>query len=54
VYLAHLGDEATGSGKAGSPVARPSVHVDMSRPTKGLRVNFAYGVCGIRRVNVLD
>jgi hypothetical protein len=30
------------------------LHLDISRPTKGLRVELAYGGCGIRRVNVVD
>ena len=30
------------------------LHLDISRPTKGLRVELAYGGCGIRRVNVID
>jgi hypothetical protein len=30
------------------------LHLDMSRPTKGLTVQFSYGGCGIRYVNVLD
>ena len=29
-------------------------HLDFSRPTKDVRVHFAYGGCGIRYVNVLD
>jgi hypothetical protein len=30
------------------------LHLDVSRPTKGLHVEFSYGNCGIRYVNVLD
>jgi hypothetical protein len=30
------------------------LHFDISRPTKGLRVELAYGGCDIRRVNVVD
>ncbi len=30
------------------------LHLDISRPTKGLKVQFAYGSCGIRYVSVLD
>jgi hypothetical protein len=30
------------------------LELDISRPTKGLRVQLAYGGCGIRRVNVAD
>jgi hypothetical protein len=30
------------------------LHRDFPRPTKGLKVHFAYGGCGIRRVNVID
>jgi hypothetical protein len=30
------------------------LHLDISRPTKGLRVELAYGGCDIRRVNVVD
>jgi hypothetical protein len=30
------------------------LHLDISRPTKGLRVQFAYGGCGMRRANVVD
>ena len=30
------------------------LHLDFPRPTKGLKVHFAYGGCGIRRVNVVD
>lgn len=30
------------------------LHVDVGRPTRGLKVGFAYGDCGIRFVNVLD
>lgn len=30
------------------------LYLDISRPTKGLKVQFAYGNCGIRYVNVLD
>jgi hypothetical protein len=30
------------------------LHLDISRPAKGLKVHFAYGGCGIRHVNVLD
>jgi hypothetical protein len=30
------------------------LHLDLSRPVKGLNVQFAYGDCGIRYVNVLD
>lgn len=30
------------------------LHLDISHPTKGLHVEFAYGDCGIRYVNVLD
>jgi hypothetical protein len=30
------------------------LHLDVSRPTKGLRIQLAYGGCGIRYVNVLD
>jgi hypothetical protein len=29
-------------------------HLDLSEPTKNLKVHFAYGNCGIRYVNVLD
>ncbi|MFC6021859.1 hypothetical protein ACFP2T_37570 [Plantactinospora solaniradicis] len=29
-------------------------HLDIARPTKGLKVEFWYGGCGIRHVNVLD
>jgi hypothetical protein len=30
------------------------LHLDISRPAKGLKVHFAYGGCGIRHVNVVD
>jgi hypothetical protein len=30
------------------------LHLDISRPSKGLKVQFSYGGCGIRYVNVLD
>jgi hypothetical protein len=30
------------------------LYLDIGKPTKGLRVQFAYGGCGIRHVNVLD
>jgi hypothetical protein len=30
------------------------VHLDVSRPSKGLTVQFSYAACGIRHVNVLD
>jgi hypothetical protein len=30
------------------------LYLDVSRPTKGLRIQFSYGNCGIRYVNVLD
>jgi hypothetical protein len=30
------------------------LELDISRPTKGLRVQLAYGGCGVRRVNVAD
>jgi hypothetical protein len=30
------------------------LHLDIARPTKGLRVQFTYGGCGIRYVSVLD
>ena len=30
------------------------LHLDLSKPTNGLRVQFAYGDCGIRHVTVLD
>jgi hypothetical protein len=30
------------------------LHLDISRPAKGLKVQFWYGDCGIRRVNVVD
>lgn len=30
------------------------LHLDLSRPAKGLNVKFAYGDCGIRYVNVVD
>ena len=30
------------------------LHLDISRQTKGLRVELAYGGCHIRRVNVVD
>jgi hypothetical protein len=30
------------------------LHLDFPRPTRGLKVHFAYGGCGIRRVNVVD
>ena len=30
------------------------LHLDFPRPTKGLKVHFAYGGCGIDRVNVVD
>jgi hypothetical protein len=30
------------------------LHLDFPRPTKGLKVHFAYGGCGIRRVNMVD
>jgi hypothetical protein len=30
------------------------LHLDISHPTKGLHVEFSYGDCGIRYVNVLD
>ncbi|HUZ54041.1 MAG TPA: hypothetical protein VMU94_16135 [Streptosporangiaceae bacterium] len=30
------------------------LHLDISQPTKGLHVEFSYGDCGIRYVNVLD
>ena len=30
------------------------LHLDIGKPTKGLRVQVAYGACGIRHVNVLD
>jgi hypothetical protein len=32
----------------------PPLHLDISRPAKGLKVQFAYGGCRIRHVNVLD
>ena len=32
----------------------PLLHLDFPHPTKGLKVHFAYGGCGIRRVNVVD
>ena len=30
------------------------LHYDISRPTKGLRIELAYGGCDIRRINVVD
>ena len=63
VYTANLGDAAM---RGGQPVAVSYtrrllvqqhghlLHLDISRPTKGLRVQFAYGGCGIRYVSVLD
>lgn len=30
------------------------LHLDISKPTKGLKIQFSYGGCGIRYVNVLD
>jgi hypothetical protein len=30
------------------------LHLDITRPAKGLKVHFAYGGCGIRHVNVVD
>lgn len=30
------------------------LHLDLSRPVKGLNVRFSYGDCGIQHVNVLD
>jgi hypothetical protein len=30
------------------------LYLDLPRPTKGLRIQFAYGGCGIRTVNTLD
>jgi hypothetical protein len=30
------------------------LHLDLSRPTKGLHVELAYGGCAIRHVNVVD
>ena len=30
------------------------LHLDISHPTKGLHVQFSYGDCGIRYINVLD
>jgi hypothetical protein len=30
------------------------LHLDISRPTKGLRVQLAYGGCDIRHVNIVD
>lgn len=30
------------------------LHLDISKPSKGLKVQFSYGGCGIRYVNVLD
>jgi hypothetical protein len=33
---------------------RTTRRLDFPRPTKGLKVHFAYGGCGIDRVNVVD
>lgn len=30
------------------------LHLDIAQPTKGLKIRFSYGDCGIRRVNVVD
>jgi hypothetical protein len=30
------------------------LHLDVGRPTKGLKIHFSYGDCGIRHVNLLD
>jgi hypothetical protein len=30
------------------------LHLDLGRPTKGLKIHFAYGDCGIRHVSMLD
>jgi hypothetical protein len=30
------------------------LHLDIGMPTKGLKIHFAYGDCGIRHVNLLD
>lgn len=63
VHTASLGSEAT---TAGRPLAISYthrllvqrhghlLHLDISRPTRGLKVQFAFGNCGIRRVNVVD
>jgi hypothetical protein len=63
MYAASLGEQAVASGRkvALSFTYRTLVqrhghllHLDISEPTKGLHVQFAYGDCGIRYVNVLD
>lgn len=30
------------------------LHLDITKPTKGLKIQFSYGNCGIRHVNVID
>ena len=63
VFTAGLGEESTTAGRtlAISYTYRVVVqqhghllHLDISRPTKALKVQFAYGGCGIRHVNVVD
>jgi hypothetical protein len=63
VYTASLGDRAmTGDRRVAISYTHRLLvqqhghllHLDISRPAKGLKVHFAYGGCGIRRVNVLD
>ena len=63
VFTAHLGADAT---TATQPLTISYtyrvlvqqhghlLHLDISRPTQGLTIQFSYGGCGIRYVNVLD
>jgi hypothetical protein len=62
-YEAHLrGDTTPDNGISAvsytyRALARQHGHlffIDFSRPTQNVRVNFAYGGCGIQRVNVID
>ena len=63
VFTVSLGDETALAGRALTISYTYRVliqqqghllHLDISRPTKGLRVELAYGGCDIRRVNVVD
>ena len=63
VFTVSLGSEAAAAGRTLAIAYTYRVlvqrhghllHLDVSRPAKGLRIQFAYGGCGIRHVSVVD
>jgi hypothetical protein len=64
LFTASLGGDAASTGERQLAIAYTYrvlvqqhghlLHLDFNRPTKGFKVQFAYGGCGIRYVSVLD